>query len=570
MRARFLLAVLATCVPGTLGVSKAMARDYLPLPPELEQSLAWRADPEMLLQAFRVRPGRGSAVDPQSATAVRQFSGAAVDGRQALCRRKPTAEDVPIANDPTGLEFRPSLAASPRRQNAVVVAYVGSGFPSAPGFRCYVSRSFDRGQRWSEPLLLPTFFPTSSCGAPALAYSPDGRYLYATYQEQRSTTTFLPDETHVRLDNDSDVVFSRSSDDGKTWTPPVRALDGALSSITYSCTPGYPDGCVIDEWIRGSAYERPSLAAGDDACDASSIYVVSTQFPEGGFPTPPTIIMFARSRDRGTSWGSPQALDAGQTGTREVMTHGPRVATGSRGEVLVAWYHSGDDGPQFGRFDIRARRSANRGETWDPIVTAAADELETGSSLGSRAYKRWWTTMFPSLVVDVQRRAHIVYTHDPEPIAATAEEGDIRYVTSSGPPYTDWPAPANVNDDGMGRAQGFASLAARRHGHTTIVEAVWEDTRLAPDSMPGMTPAQAQLSLYDVFHARLVPALGAGWSGNRRISDVSSVQNRASTNDRTALTANHSGLIFAAWSDRRGRTLPTEPGDDVFGSRVAP
>ena len=525
MRARFLLAVIAMGVPGALGASGAMAQDYLPLPPEIEESLAWRADPETVLQAFRVRPVRGSALDPRSATTLMRMNGATVDGGQPACRRnRKTTEDVPIADDPLGLEFRPSVVAtSPRRQDAVVTAFVGSGLPSASGFRCYVSRSLDRGRRWSEPLLLPMLSPASTCGAPALSYSPDGRHLYAAYQEQWSTTTFLTDDkTLVRLDGDSDVVVARSRDDGRTWTTPVRALDGALSSITYRCTPAYPDGCVIEEWIRGSAYERPSLAAGGDGCDASSLYVVSTQFPEEGYPTPPTLITLARSRNRGAAWDPPQTLDAGERSAPEVITQGPRVATGPRGEVLVAWYHSRDDGSRTGKFDIRVRRSGNRGQAWGPIAVAASEESETSESLGSGLYKRWWTTMFPSLVIDARRRAHIVYTHDPEPIATTAEEGDIRYVASPGPPYTEWSAPVDVNDDGMGRAQGFASLATRRHGHTTVVEAVWEDTRLAPDSVPGMTPPQAQLSLYDVFHARLIPALGAEWSGNRRVSDVSS------------------------------------------------
>jgi hypothetical protein len=128
----------------------------------------------------------------------------------------------------------------------------------------------------------------------------------------------------------------------------------------------------------------------------------------------------------------------------------------------------------------------------------------------------------------------------------------------------------DVNDDGLGRAQGFASLATRRHGRTTIVEAVWEDTRLAPDSAPGLNPSQARLSRYDVFHSRLVPASGSGWSGNLRVSDASSTQNTNATNDRTALTANDSGVVFAVWSDRRQKALPTDAGDDLFGSRIAP
>ena len=110
-------------------------------------------------------------------------------------------------------------------------------------------------------------------------------------------------------------------------------------------------------------------------------------------------------------------------------------------------------------------------------------------------------------------RAHIVYVHNPEAGSTTAEEGDVRYLTSARAPYGEWSEPVTVNDDGPGRAQGFASLAARRHGRTTVVEAVWEDTRLAPDLPPG--PLQAQLYLYDIFHARLELGWDAAWFRER-------------------------------------------------------
>jgi hypothetical protein len=568
MRAPILLAVFATSAPFTAGVSSALAQDRLPMPPFLEESLAWRADPEIVLQAFTVRPAPAEASRRQAATHLARVP----DGSGIPRRRKTTTEDVAIAADPAGLEVRPSLATSPRRQNVIVAAYTAAAFPTVPGVRCLASTSFDRGQRWSEPVRLPTLSPSSVCGTPSLAYSPDGKHLYAAYQDQRVTTTFLTSDGRlVRTESDTDVVLTRSRDDGETWTPPVRALDAVPLAIDYRCTPAYPDGCVVIDWTPGSSYDRPSLAPGEDAGEARSVYVAATRLPEGDFTAPPTTIVVAVSRDSGATWGPPQPLDTGQLaggGSPVVITQGPRVATGPRGALIVAWYHSGIDGPQFGSFDIRVRQSGDGGETWDPVVAAATAEHETGLFLGSRPYKRWWTTMFPAALIDREGRAHVVYTQDPEPLAATAEEGDIRYVTSTGPPFTSWSLPVDVNDDGLGRAQGFASLATRRHGRHTVVEAVWEDTRLAPDSAPGMSPAEAQLSLYDVFHARIVRRLGTGWSDNRRVSDASSVQNAANTNDRTALAANDSGVVFAVWSDRRSETGPLDPGDDLFGSRI--
>ena len=96
------------------------------------------------------------------------------------------------------------------------------------------------------------------------------------------------------------------------------------------------------------------------------------------------------------------------------IVQGAQVATGPRGQVLVAWYHPSDDGRFVGRFEIRTRHSGDHGESWGPVVKAAIDEDETGFWLGSRPrLKWWWTTMFPRLAIDRGGHAHIAYTHDP-------------------------------------------------------------------------------------------------------------------------------------------------------------
>jgi len=127
-------------------------------------------------------------------------------------------------------------------------------------------------------------------------------------------------------------------------------------------------------------------------------------------------------------------------------------------------------------------------------------------------------------------------------------------------PFRDWSSPVTVNDDGPGRAQGFPSLAVRRLGHFPILEVVWEDSRLAP---------VGNLA-YDIFHSRLLPGRWSSWSCNRRVTDVSSTQDGVSTGERTGLAANHSGLIFAVWTDRRDKASTSDGEDDVYGSRIAP
>ena len=269
-------------------------------------------------------------------------------------------------------------------------------------------------------------------------------------------------------------------------------------------------------------------------------------------------------------WSEPLTLDSGQRGRPEGDYPGAAGRRPAQGrDVLVAWYHSGFDGWLAGDFQIRTRRSGDGGASWGPIVVAATDGSETALYLGTPAgarplYKRWWTTMFPDAAIDRIGRAHIVYVHDPE--AGSDDRRGRRRPLPDQRPRTLRGAgqqPVTVNDDGPGRAQGFASLAARRHGRTTVVEAVWEDTRLAPDLPPGAR--QAQLYLYDIFHARLELGWDAGWSGKRPrhgcvVDAVSDLRRRAGF-----VAANDSGVIFAVWIDRRAAISPSDGADDVYG-----
>ena len=173
--------------------------------------------------------------------------------------------------------------------------------------------------------------------------------------------------------------------------------------------------------------------------------------------------------------------------------------------------------------------------------------------------------MFPDVEIDGKGQAHIVYTHDPVAGSLTAEEGDIRYISSSGPPYTSWTLPATINDDGLVRAQGFAALAAEKQGH---VHALWEDHRTSPTVTVPVFPNSSNL-MFDYFYARRVPGAAAWVGPNLRVTEASSISDFVFVGDYNDLAAD-GGLVFGIFTDRRDKLSILDFEDDVFGSRIIP
>jgi hypothetical protein len=546
------------------------------LPPAVRERLSWSVDARPLARQLGLRTLFGRQLDEQSPTPAGRSDplvdahGHGGHGHGGHGKPGPSPTDVAIAADPVVSASRPSVAARPGRSRLIVSAYLAYPYSTAPDVRCATSRSDDGGQSFSAAVFLPQLAPSSTCGDPVLAWAADGRSLFAAYLDYKTGTEVLtpgPGEIlRYRVFGDIDVVVSRSNDGGRIWSAPVVALDGDPWAYTVSCKGTFP--CDTEDVDPGWSFEPPAIATPlHGGCD--SLYVTSTRVAEQDPSLPPTAIAFTRYR--GAAFSAPEILDTGADAPLPITVMGANVAGGRSGEVLVAWYDSGDDGMFEGAFEIRVRASRDGGRTWQPVVVAARDAYETGRDLGPLAfYKQWWPTMFPDVALDRFGRAHLVYTHDPEEGSLTAEEGDVRYVTSPCPPWNDWSSPVTVNDDGPGRAQGFASLAVRDGEHGTSVDVVWEDTRTSPDLPIDPTTLSSPNLYYDLFHARWQGTKrGGSWSTNERVSTVSSLQDRATAGWRTGLTGNH-WLLFAVWTDRRAEVAVRDTHQDVYGRAIVP
>jgi BNR/Asp-box repeat protein len=446
-----------------------------------------------------------------------------------------------IRDFPNVSEDEPTVAANPRNPTYVVA---GSHFIGDTGNRCVAHYSRDGGKTWNvRPIFMPMLTHSSECSDPILAYAPDGSRVYYAYIDIDFSDTFK-------------ILVSYSDDNGKSWKGPVVALSAPVTD-----------------------YDKPWIGThvpvgGDDHSyqgNSNWVYVTATRFP---FFTPDCSIDFTRSSNKGTSWSAPQRLDigncAGSSGpsTTTQVVQGSRPSGGLGGGVLVAWYHSGLDGWLSGTFQIRTRYSANNGATFNPVVVSSSDATELSFYLGPLfAYHRWWGGMFPDVEVAPDRSAHIVYTTDPVPGPETAEEGDIRYVTSVGPPYATWSIPATVNDDNSGRAQGWATLEATTDNRgTRVVYALWEDHRTS----------DVDNRQYDIFWTKKV---GHGlFAENEKLTDQISTSDFIFLGDYFDITVARGGdddhrgdpFVYAVWTDRRDEPSIFDFDDDVWGARIPP
>lgn len=487
--------------------------------------------------------------------------------------------DVPIGVHPTKEENEPTVAANPVDKKRVVAGSHFLGPPAPTANRCVAYTSSNRGASWSGPIPMPLLTPASENSDPVVVYAPDGSRVYYACMDVKTVLDFTFFPFFFTVTQDLDIVVSYSDDNGTSWTGPVIALNGDSFTITFTpCpSPPFPPGSfcgVITE--PGFVYDKPWIGTHADFAQSNWVYVTATQFNAGALPYG-VGIAFTRSSNKGVSWSAPSILD---TAGGALVAQGSRPAGGVGGEVLVAWYHSDGDGWLNGGFQIRTRRSANNGATFNPIVIAAADSFEAPFWLGPFGfYKRWWGTMFPDVEIGMDGSAHIVYTHDPVAASATPEDGDVRYVWSAGPPYNSWSAPVTVNDDGLPRAQGYAALKLQYGADPTQrphVHVIFEDTRLTPDIplsdpadcldpvAPG--PCNSPNLFYDVFYARKLPGLPTFFS-NVRVNEAASIQDFVFTGDYTDLAAN-STLLYGVWTDRRDKTTIFDSEDDVFGSRI--
>ncbi len=308
----------------------------------------------------------------------------------------------------------------------------------------FIRRSLDGGKTW-EPRTIAVIKHPTKVGIPW----EDKPYIVADQTGGPFSGNLYVGWTRWTLAN-SEIMFSRSTDDGKTWSPPIEIdnhpglpRDDNGADEGFSGTIG-PDGTLYVVWADGS-------------------HIVFTTSRNGGRT-------FARTRDIiHTAPIMFKVQDVSRSNGFPVIAIDPRGPKRG-GRLYVAWgdYRNGD-------LDVFCATSADHGLTWSPAVRVNSDPVHDGAD-----------QFFPWLAVDpITGAANIVfYDRRSDPtnnksiiVLARSTDGGRRFVN-----YAWTRKPFDPHGTFIGDYTGLAARAGRVYGAWTIVPsgAVPASSRHAP------------------------------------------------------------------------------------------
>ena len=262
-------------------------------------------------------------------------------------------------------------------------------------FDIYVARSADNGVTWTDPVRLDPFAlnppEIEDDFRPIVATDGAGHWIAAWYSF---------DDHGGTIGSDPDILVSRSTDNGATWTSSVPLnADAAVDQDLYSSAADYEpalayvgEGHWIAIWSKtlnaeddadlyiahstdhGATWSQPALLHASMATDTGSdwsptigrdgagnfVVAWASDDPLGGTIGTDDDILYSRSTD-GLAWTAPAPLNS-DAGTDGALDDGsPRITTDGAGRWVTVWqrgtYGVVDD-------DIMIARSDDAGATW--------------------------------------------------------------------------------------------------------------------------------------------------------------------------------------------------------------
>lgn len=328
-----------------------------------------------------------------------------------------------------------------------------------------IARSHDKGKTWTAPTPLNLNADSDSGDdfEPIVRTDRHGNWIAVWYSN---------DSLGETTGSDTDILVSRSVNDGETWTDPIALNSNAMSDSGFDIEPNLATdgfGHWIVTWSTSDTFDNTigsdqdiavsrstdngvnwtdpvplnSNAASDSGADARPIVVtdksgiwLATWWSNdslGGTAGSDFDILFARSTDNGQTWTPPQTLNT-NAATDSGIDSAPTVATDERGNWVAAW----DSGDTLGNTlgsdrDILVARSADGGQTWKaPAPLNSTANIDTGDDY------------VPTLVTDKQGNWVAAWYSDDTLNGTIGGDPDILIAYSIDNAKT-WTAPVPLN-----------------------------------------------------------------------------------------------------------------------------
>jgi hypothetical protein len=289
-----------------------------------------------------------------------------------ICVCKGPLRDMPIYSEPTD-KYCPQVA---HNGNRVYVAWSGPPYYNSGNRTVFVATSTNGGWTWGQPVT------TTGSTCPAVATDVHGN-LHIAYLWHSSTA-------------DSIVHYTRSTDGGQTFTPPLAL---------YTCSSDHCSQPDIAVDANGNAYvvwdeETNVILARVTIHEDNSVNITTTIVgaTTAGYSEPPKVAVSPSGHNVYVIWKCPPAYrdyvqtyfarstDGGDTfGPRFNPTgfirHGeysPDVAAFGENIVYITWVLD-----QYGDLRTNFARSENSGESFSPRLELGQSDSDYDSTLAA-------------------------------------------------------------------------------------------------------------------------------------------------------------------------------------------